>query len=470
MDKYKKLLKNTILVFGGNIGAKLIALLMMPLYTRWLSVEGYGLTDLLTNYVALLLSVVSCCIPEALFVFPSGADKESQNKYYSSGIFFNTGTIILAAIIFALLREIADYYDWINSFTQNIWFIYFMLVTNIFQQQCQQYVRSTGHMVIYSLTGLVYTIFVAAISFILIPGYGVVGYVLSIIFANLISGIYSFICGKVYRSFSMASISVVAIKEMLKYSIPLIPNSIMWWLVSAMNRPVLESHLGLHDIGIYAVANRFPGILSMVFAVFVTSWQISVLEECKKEGFERFYNKIFKLIFGGLCVLLVAITFSSKLLIRLFADAAFYEAWQYVAVLSFGTLISCMSSFVGVIFSATRESQYFLYSSIIGAIASIVFNILLIPIWGIYGACISIILSFFFMTGFRILFAWKTVSITLVFPYLVVLFFLGAMIYFYINSHILISMIIAISVVLYLSIINLKEIKLVCMFVKTKRH
>lgn len=325
-------------------------------------------------------------------------------------------------------------------------------------------------MVIYSLTGLVYTICVAAISFILVPGYGVVGYVLSIIFANLISGIYSFICGKVYRSFSMASISVVAIKEMLKYSIPLIPNSIMWWLVSAMNRPVLESHLGLHDIGIYAVANRFPGILSMVFAVFATSWQISVLEEYKKEGFERFYNKIFKLIFGGLCVLLVAITFSSKLLIRLFADAAFYEAWQYVAVLSFGTLISCMSSFVGVIFSATRESQYFLYSSIIGAIASIVFNILLIPIWGIYGACISIILSFFFMTGFRILFAWKTVSITLVFPYLVVLFFLGAMIYFYINSHIHISMIIAISVVLYLSIINLKEIKLVCMFVKTKRH
>ena len=83
MNKYVKLLKNTILVFGGNIGSKVITLLMMPLYTRWLSVEGYGITDMLTIYVTLLLSIVSCCIPEALFVFPSGQVDEKKKEYFS---------------------------------------------------------------------------------------------------------------------------------------------------------------------------------------------------------------------------------------------------------------------------------------------------------------------------------------------------------------------------------------------------
>ena len=71
MGKYKTLGTNTILVFIGNASAKLIGLLMLPLYTRWLSVEDYGLTDLLTVYVTFLVGIVSCSIYEEQNVTPS---------------------------------------------------------------------------------------------------------------------------------------------------------------------------------------------------------------------------------------------------------------------------------------------------------------------------------------------------------------------------------------------------------------
>lgn len=45
---------------------------------------------------------------------------------------------------------------------------------------------------------------------------------------------------------------------MLSYSMPLVPNNIMWWLVSALNRPVMEIYLGMEAIGLFAVANKFP--------------------------------------------------------------------------------------------------------------------------------------------------------------------------------------------------------------------
>ena len=70
MNKYTRLGKNTALVFLGNAGSKFIGLLMLPFYTRWLSIDDYGLTDIITVYVTFLIGIVTCCIGESLFIFP----------------------------------------------------------------------------------------------------------------------------------------------------------------------------------------------------------------------------------------------------------------------------------------------------------------------------------------------------------------------------------------------------------------
>ena len=58
MGKYSRLGKNILLVFIGNVGSKLIGLLMLPFYTRWLSVEDYGVTDVISVYVSFFLGIV----------------------------------------------------------------------------------------------------------------------------------------------------------------------------------------------------------------------------------------------------------------------------------------------------------------------------------------------------------------------------------------------------------------------------
>lgn len=88
MNKYKRLGKNTLLVFIGNAGSKLIGLVMLPFYTSWLSVEDYGVTDIINVYVSFLVSIVSCCIAESIFIFPKGQKVEKQKQYFSSGIVF----------------------------------------------------------------------------------------------------------------------------------------------------------------------------------------------------------------------------------------------------------------------------------------------------------------------------------------------------------------------------------------------
>lgn len=467
-SRYKRLAKNTLLVFAGSLGARLISLFMMPLYTRWLSVEDYGLTDLLTIYVSFLLSIVSCCMQEAFFVFPKGANLDFQKKYFSSGLLFNIGTGTTTAIVFIIISIFGNIYDIHNSFIDNIWFIYVMLITNIAQQLFQQFTRSTDHMIVYSLTGLIYTLCVAIFAFVLIPQTGVVGYIWSIIISNIIASLFSFWGAKSYKYFCIHCFDRKMLDEMLKYAVPLIPNGIMWWLVSSLNRPLMEHYLGLHDIGIYAVANRFPGIMSMVFMVFATSWQISVLEEFKEKGYSQFYNRILRLVFALLVVCQIIITFSSHMLINIFADEEFNEAWKYVSLLTIGTFWSSLSGFVGTTFSATRETKYLLYSSVWGAATAITFNYLLIPIWGLWGACISITLSFSIMTLSRIIYAWKNVRVTSIGYYLIMFSLMYIMIVLNISTKISFSIVVAILSIVLLFIHEKQLIKTMLTTIKYK--
>lgn len=466
MGKYSRLGKNTLLVFIGNAGAKLIGLLMLPFYTRWLSVEDYGTTDIITVYVTFLMGIVTCSIAEAIFIFPKGQERSEQKKYFSSGVAFLGISFSITALLFFLIEAICANYNIQNSFFENTWLIYGMLVSMVLQQFIQQFTRSIDKMLVYSVTGIVLTGFTALLAFLLIPLWGVTGYVLSIIVANILAAFYSVYFSKGYTYFSVNAMSVSSCKAMLSYSIPLIPNGIMWWLVNAFNRPLMETYLGMHAIGIFAVSNKFPGILSMIFAVFVSSWQISVLEEFGKKGYETFFNRVFRIVVVGLLFIFLGITLSSKLLVSIFATEEFSEAWRYIPILTLGAMFSCISGFAGSNFSATRQSKYFFYSSVWGAVAAILLNLVLIPRFDIWGVSLSVLLSFAVMAISRIWYGWKYVHITDLWKYFCMIV-MGVLLiismnlfpYFYVN--VMIALLILV-VILFLNrdILQIIKIKL----------
>jgi O-antigen/teichoic acid export membrane protein len=421
MGKYRRLGKNTLLVFIGTAGAKLIGLLMLPFYTRWLSVEDYGTTDIINVYATLLLSVVTACIADAVFIFPKGQSEEKQKSYFSSGLFFSFISLLTTALIFGIMNIVFKYKALSNSFADNLWLIYGLLAATFLQQYMQQFTRSIDKMRIYSITGIILATGTALFSFFIIPKWGIYGYVFALILANLLAAVYSFLFSGSFKYFVTTTIRKTICMEMLKYSIPLIPNVIMWWLVNTLNRPLMESYLGMHAIGIFAVANKFPGILSMFFSVFAVSWQISVLEEFGKPDYSVFFNKIFRVIVFVLMFLFFIVTVSSKLIINILTSADFYEAWKYVPILVIGIVFLSIAGFVGSNFSATREGKYFFYSSMWGAASAILLNFICIPKFGIMGAAISIPISFSVMAVARIKYGWKYVKIKNIMRYMLML-------------------------------------------------
>ncbi len=413
-NKYKRLAKNSFWTLIGNTGSKLLGFLLLPLYTRWLGTAGFGESDLVTTYSTFLVYIMTLCAADGIFVFTKNQNTNTKKAFYSSTVFYISALLLIWAVVWGIMDFVFTTQDINNSFSNNLWYIYGIIVTTFLQQYSQQFILSLEKIRIYSFTGIVHSLLTLLFSYLLIPSMGVKGYILAMIYSNLLTAAYSFLLSKSYQYLSFKSIERDKVFELLKYSIPLIPNGIMWWLVSALNRPVMEYNLDYSAIGIYAVANRFPGIITMVFTVFSVAWNISVFEEYGKEGFVDFYKKIFRMLFLVIVIAASIVLLSSEFIISVFAAPEFREAWRYMIILVIGSVFSCISSFFGSNFSVVKQSKYFFYSSVWGAITAIVLNFVLIPLFGLWGTAITVMVSFIATMVSRYIYSMKYVPTQLI--------------------------------------------------------
>lgn len=380
-------------MLGGSL-SKVISLIMLPFYTRWLSVEDYGISDIVTVYASLCVGLSTLCIAEAIFPFAKGGNNESQKKYFSSSLFFTFVLLIGVALIFVLLSWFSHRYGLKSSFFSYLWFVYAIILTTFLQTFTQQFACAINAMKVYSFTGFIYAGALAVTAFFLVPTYEIEGYLISIVLANIVAIGYAFGATKSYKYISIKCISIDYYKEMIRYSIPLIPNTLMFWIVSSLNRPFLENCVGVASIGLLAIANKFASILSMVFQLFAQSWQVSVFEEIHKKDFNLFFNRVMRFVFTLLMLVACVITLCSHQILGIITTPSFYPAAIYLGPLCFAMVVGAMGSMLGTIFAVYRKSGYYFYTSLVGALASLLLNIIAVPIWGIWGAIFASVVSY----------------------------------------------------------------------------
>lgn len=406
-NSYKRLGVNSVFVFLGKAGSGLISILMLPFYTHWLSPGEYGTVDLITTYSTILLSVGSACIADAIFVVPKNSKKEECISFFSSGILF----LLIASILLLFIAFVTGYIHAEESFIlSNRWNIVLLSLSMVWLNFMQQFVRTIDKMTVFASAGIVQTLLIAFFSLILIPQYNLQGYINALIFANVLVSVFVIILSKEYAYLRLISINRSSLVRLLQYSIPLIPNSIVWWLVNGLNRPIIESHLGLGALGLYAVAIRFPNLIISLCDVFMNAFSISIIEEYGKSNFQVFFNNIFRLVVLVVVFGAIILSIFSPQLISIFADKEFYNAWYILPVLTISTVFSCSSTIVGGVFIARKQSKYFFYSSIWGALSSIIFTFLLVKIWGLTGCAVAACLSFMIMFVSRLIYAWRDIS------------------------------------------------------------
>ncbi len=396
MDKYKKLLSNTLILSIGTFASKLLVYFLMPLYTAILSKEQYGTADLITNAANLLIPF--CCIGITHGVFRFAADEEENNKVvFSSGV----SVLLASSAIFLVLSPLISFVPYFEDYA---WLLTFYVVSSNFHTLCKEYIRAKGHMKLYAFQGILGTALTIAFNLLfLIPmNLGVTGYVLSVAVADAVGTAFLIVYAKLYRDFSFKSVSKPKIIEMLKYSLPMMPTTVIWWVTNVSDRFMVTYFWGSGENGIYSAAYKIPTIIALVAGVFNEAWQISAISESKdREEVSNFFSAVFEryqaILFLG-CSLLIPFC---RLGTRILLDDSYFGAWTFIPVLLIATVFSSLVTFIGTIYTVKKKTAMSFVSAVFGAILNIILNFAMIPSMGAQGAGIATAISYFAVFVFR---------------------------------------------------------------------
>lgn len=407
-DKGKRLIKNTFIVGLGSIASKGIIFLMAPLFSRWLSVEDYGSFDLITTYVSLFLPFCTLSIAEAVFRFLLDDINESnKKKIVSSGIFVALAGYCFFLLIYWLVSLLWDklYFGWP---------VFLLLFTQMLSTFFSEVARGIKKMGLYSLFSFVSVVLLSSLStiFLLVFKWGLNGIVLGYSIAYLITAAGLFVATKSYKLISIKDINRESISGMLKYSWPLIPNSISWWVVNVSDRLIINNFIGLAANGIYAVANKIPAIVNVLFSVFHISWVQSASETASDDDYAQYcntvFNKLIPFIFSSAAVLVSA----NFLFYRFFFDATKYaEAYYYSPILIVAAGISCVGQFMGGIMIAKKETKQNGATNIVAAASNILINLFMVRRFGLYAASVSTLLAYLILVVCRYVMIQKHVKL-----------------------------------------------------------
>ena len=390
MDKYKKLLSNTLILTIGTFSSKLLVYFLMPLYTAILSAEEYGTADLITNAANLLIPF--CCIGITHGVFRFAADdEENHKKVLSSGV----TVLLISSTVFLVLSPLISF---IPNFRNYAWLIAFYVVSSNLHTLCKEYIRARGRMKLYAVQSILGTALTMLFNILfLIPmKLGLVGYVLSVAVADALGSIFLIIYAKIYKDFSFKYASKSKIKEMLKYSLPMMPTTVIWWITNVSDRFMVSYICDLSANGLYSAAYKIPTIIALVAGVFNEAWQLSAISESKdREEVSNFFSAVFEryqaILFLG-CSVLIPFT---PLATRILLDKSYFSAWSFMPVLLIATVFSSLVTFIGTIYTVKKRTTMSLVTAAAGAGLNIALNILLIPEMGAQGAGIATALSYF---------------------------------------------------------------------------
>lgn len=465
MSKGKDLAKNTAIVSIGKICTQLITFFLLPVYTAVLSNEEYGVVDLLNTLTSLLLPIVTLQIEQGIFryLIDCRENNEKQIKLITTIIRFMIIQSIACIVIFLC----------VSPFIHNEYKYFLManLLMGIFSSLLLQICRGLGDNATYAIGSFITGAFTVVLNVIFIVAFrwGAYGMLGATAISNFICAVYIFLKRKIYKYIKPKQFDKTILKEIIKYSVPLIPNMISWWIVSASDRTIISAVIGIAQNGIYSAANKFSGVFTTLYSVFNLTWTESASININSEDRDEFFSKILDFVirfFGCLCLGTIAVMpFAFNILI----NEKFAEAYYQIPILILGSVFNILVSFVGSIYVAKKLTKEIAKTSIISAVINIFVNIALIKSIGLYAASISTVIAYALMFIYR----WIDVKKYVKFNVNKILMFAltimyGVTIFTYYLKNSMISVIVLGIVVVFAVIANLNSVSYLKQIVKDK--
>ncbi len=395
-----QIIKNSSIYLGSSIINKMIPFLLLPIMTKYLSPEEYGI---LSIYL-ILISFYSAFIGMAIHTNISKNFFNTSKKDLSLLI----GNILIILSITFSIYLILTYF--ITLFFDNLfsipskWLlaIPFISVMMMINEINTTILRNEQRAYMFGIFEISNTFIKMSLTILFLVVFLLSWY--SQILGTLIGSIVFFVIGIFYmkkRGYITIEFNQEKIKSILNISLPLIPHVLGGVIIAMSDRLFIEKMVSLEMVGIYSVGYMFGMIVMLFTDAFIKAWSPWFYKSLVNPTAEK-KIKIVKysyIYIISIFILAILISFVAKLIMPYFVDEKFYGANEFILWIALGYAVFGVYQIFFPYLVHMSKTSFLAISTVTAAILNIVFNYILIKQFGTIGAAYATILSFTVSAG-----------------------------------------------------------------------
>lgn len=382
----------------GNLGSKVITFLMVPLYTHYVeNTADFGYYDICLTVVFLLMPFVTLQLRDGAFRFLiDSPDDENRRKVVTMTYKTLATTIMISAVVTLCVATFCT--------VRYVWYVVALLAAMSVQEVVSQVFRGLGNNKAFISVGILSAFFIGIFSLVFVVwlDMGIKGVFIANILARFAAILAVELRIRTLRRFFYISISTKGtIREILSYTLPLLPGSLCWWLTGSSDRWFIQEYLGLDANGVYAVAVRFVGILQTLALIFYQAWQETAILQYQSPDRDKFFTGVLNNYIFTICVLFVGFCFTLKMCYGWLVDTNYQSSVTYIFPLAISTSIFAVVSYFDMGYQCAKDTKRTLPAIALSAVVNVALNYILVPRYGVAGAIATLIVTYLVLVIYR---------------------------------------------------------------------
>ena len=396
-SRSSKFVKDIGIYAIGNIGSKIITFLMVPMYTHYVDKSDFGYYDLCFTWCLLLMPFVTLQLRDGAFRFLLDCDNDTRRKRI---VTFVSRTLISTTILSCLITAALALFTNI----QYLGYALGMLLAMSFQEVYSQVFRGLRNNRAFVTVGILSALGIGLFSifFVVGLGWGIKG----IFLANILARVLALIIVEarvrlITRNTRWSISSREVAHDILRYTLPLLPGSLCWWLTGSSDRLFITHFLGLDVNGVYAVATRFTGIIYTLAVIYYQAWQETAILQYNSPDRDRFFSRMFSSYITLLGLILVGYVFLLKVNYGWMVAEQYHESLNFIYPLGLSAVIFAAAAFFDMGYQCAKDTKRTLPAIVLSAAINVVLNFLLIKPLGVYGVIVTQLVTYLVLFIYR---------------------------------------------------------------------
>ena len=405
----KRLARHSAIYGLGGVISRVVAVFLLPVYTRYLEPSDLGAVGVLIALTAVLVTILRGGISSAFFRFYFDSKEPERRRVVLRTSFWFTMAASTAGLAAGLLlaEPIADALvdgraDLVRAAFVGIWAqMNYEQLTALFRVE----ERSLAFLAA-SLANIAVTV-TATVLLVVVWEQGALGVIVGNFTGTL--AVYLALLG--YRREQLGlSFDRPLLREMQRFGLPLVPSALALIAINFGDRFFLTRLADLTEVGLYEIGVRIASAMVLLLTAFRTAWPAFAYSLDDEEEARRTYSYVLTYLVVVAFWLALALGLLAPWLVRLLTQPEFYEGADVVAPLAFGSAL--FAGYVVVAIGVGRARRTGMNWAVTGAAAllNVVLNLLLVPEYGMHGSAAATVASF------ALLFALMTWRAQKVFP------------------------------------------------------